>query len=403
MSPVGLEQRADPWEVADQERFRHPLGDIAETVEGAGHRPVATLVRLHDPADGGAREARGPGVHEDHPPCELIQESRIEREPLDRGVGVAEAQPEETAIRRRELVLPPTGYPGLHSFQPARQARKLGNLERLAACQGQRPDQGDIERTRAPSPDPEGASDRVVSVHGPTGSMRSPACRSDSGPAGSRADSSGTSRLPFRSSATSRRPLPPGRTSAWAYSSIAAETTTPPSRDENGGTSVQPPARSRRTGAAARNTLTGRPTSRARWELTPEIHSDPVHPSVHPLQPSSVVQHDHGERIGEHPLRPSRIGRGGEARDGGERSEIREPRVARHTEDGGIEVVRGPVHPRQKGGQLELADPGVHAGAPQASLDHLLERRLTAADGQQLEPEWRPAATARVPESATGT
>ena len=152
MPPVGLEQRADPGEVADQERLRHPLGDDAKTVEGAAHRPVATLVGLHDPADGGAREARSPRVHENHPPCELIQESRIEREPLDRGVRVAEAQPEEAAIRRRELVLPPTGYPGLHSFQPARQARKLGDIVRLAAGQSQRTDQGDIEGTRASEP-----------------------------------------------------------------------------------------------------------------------------------------------------------------------------------------------------------------------------------------------------------
>ena len=73
-----------------------------------------------------------------------------------------------------------------------------------------------------------------------------------------------------------------------------------------------------------------------------------------------MVEHDRRERIGEHPLRPSWIHRSGEACDCGERSEIREPRVARHAEDGGIEVVRRPVDPRQKGGQLELADPGVH-------------------------------------------
>src|SRR4051812_20534331 len=72
---------------------------------------------------------------------------------------------------------------------------------------------------------------------------------------------------------------PPSLTSARANSRTAAVTTTPPSWVEKGGTSVHPPARSRRTGAVAAKagSLMGPPTS-VGWSATRP--ADPSSPRV---------------------------------------------------------------------------------------------------------------------------
>ena len=53
------------------------------------------------------------------------------------------------------------------------------------------------------------------------------------------------------SSETRRNKVPPSSNCTLARNPIAPFTTTPPSRAENGGTSVQPPAKSSRMGALA--------------------------------------------------------------------------------------------------------------------------------------------------------
>ena len=57
-------------------RLRHP----AQAVERTGDRGVTPLVGAHDPADGIAREARGPGVAEQHAPLQLVRELGVERD-----------------------------------------------------------------------------------------------------------------------------------------------------------------------------------------------------------------------------------------------------------------------------------------------------------------------------------
>ena len=50
-----------------------------------------------------------------------------------------------------------------------------------------------------------------------------------------------------------------------------------------------------------------------------------------------------------------------------------------------VEVVGRPVYSREKRRQLELADDDLESRAPELRLHHLLQRRLAAADRQQLE------------------
>src|SRR4051812_14062730 len=119
-----------------------------------------------------------------------------------------------------------------------------------------------------------------------------------------------------------RKPLPPSWTSARAKSWMAAVTTTPPSRAEKGGTSVQPPARSSRTGAAAAKVspLTSHPPVVNRRQLAAEIHGNPVYPAVGALETARVIQKGHRQRIGEHALSCHPVLRHPEAGQGSERS-----------------------------------------------------------------------------------
>ena len=103
-----------------------------------------------------------------------------------------------------------------------------------------------------PSPDPRGASQRVARVQvACTGNIRNAAFKRSRRPSSTRPPEFAHSSSSPRSSATSRMRGPPSVSSTRAESPIAAFTTTPPSRPENGGTSVHPPAKSSRTGATA--------------------------------------------------------------------------------------------------------------------------------------------------------
>src|SRR5437016_748623 len=160
-----------------------------------------------------------------------------------------------------------------------------------------------------PSPDPGGASQRVVIVHAAcTGSMRRAAFSRSSRPSSTRPPESAHSSSSSRSSETRRISRPPSRTATRAVSSIVPFTTTPPSRAENGGTSVHPPAKSRRTGAVAWNSA-----GRSRRLTAPS------------------------------------------------------------------------VYPGEERRELELPDRDLEADGSEPGLNHLLERRLPAPDGEQLE------------------
>src|SRR5207245_649636 len=107
-----------------------------------------------------------------------------------------------------------------------------------------------------PSPDPGGASERVVRVQALcTGNIRSAALTRSRRPSGTSPRESAHSSSWPRSSDTRRMSTPPSFRSTCAERPMQPFTTTPPSRAENGGTSVQPPAKSRRVGAVARNAL----------------------------------------------------------------------------------------------------------------------------------------------------
>src|SRR5574337_743268 len=102
-----------------------------------------------------------------------------------------------------------------------------------------------------PSPAPGGAPDRVWRREGSAPNERSAARCSGSSLASATPSTVGYSRVRPRSSATIVVHRGAGLTSTVTLRSIAAATTSPPSCMENGGTSVQPPARSSRTGAEA--------------------------------------------------------------------------------------------------------------------------------------------------------
>ena len=262
----------------------------------------------------------------------------------------------------------PPGIPASIALEPA---GKLGDLaprsRALASRRRQRGHEGDVERARAAEtgagwrvrPGGERAAHRRAAFAAPPAAARAGW--------GARAPPRRAARGSLRrSSATSRNPTPPGRTSAWAYSPIAAETTTPPSRAENGG-HVGPAAREvepdRRRRTRTSLTALASPRSRRhppvvhRRQLAPEIHGHPAHPPVHPLEPPRVIENGHRHRVGEQALRGGRIGRRLEPGHRGEGTEIREARVARsHRARPRRNRASGRTPAPGKRRQLELAD-----------------------------------------------
>ena len=115
-----------------------------------------------------------------------------------------------------------------------------------------------------------------------------------------------------------------------------------------------------------------------------------MHPSIHPLQTARVIKKGHRHGVGEHPLRGGRIGGSVEPCQRRQRAKISQSEIAGYAEHRGIEVMRGAVDAAEECRQLELADGHIEPGVLQACLHHLLQRRLAAAHGEELEADPRP-------------
>src|SRR5438128_1625460 len=112
-----------------------------------------------------------------------------------------------------------------------------------------------------------------------------------------------------------------------------------------------------------------------------------------------MVEEGDGERIPEQALRPRGIGGGVQPRQLGEGRQVAESRIARRAEHRRREVPLPAVHPREERRELELPDRDVEAHGSEPGLNHLLERRLAAPDGEQLE---RDAPAAEQPPRGVG-
>jgi hypothetical protein len=111
-----------------------------------------------------------------------------------------------------------------------------------------------------------------------------------------------------------------------------------------------------------------------------------MHSPVHPLETTGMIEKSHRQGVRKESLGSVRVGRRldtGECRQG---SEVAKSEISRNTEHGRIEVM-GAVDSGQKGGELELANREIEPGAPEASLDHLLQRRFPAPHSEELEPD----------------
>ena len=308
--PVLGQQRADPREVGGAERIGHALGHAAQAVERAGDRRVAPLVRPHDPADGGAREARCTGVAEQHPPLQLRREAGIECERLDRGVGIAKGEPEKPAVGSRELILAAARDARLDTLQPAGQVGDLADRGAAARRGGECRHQRHVDRA--------GAAEPAARRCSPTWS---PASRVPTG----------ASAVRLAAARGDRPPRAPRdrRTSAVAqvlrHEQVAGFARAAPRRRRGAAPRPPRPRHPRARSTAARRSI--RPRSRAAPAPPPGSPSrrDPpaaARSAARPAGPSArlspvgslpavrrVIEKRHRHRVGEESLRRGRIGR----------------------------------------------------------------------------------------------
>src|ERR1043166_1018544 len=245
-----------------------------------------------------------------------------------------------------------------------------------------------------PNPEPAGTAHRVRSAQASRPERHNAAlCRARRVLSASVQPFRGMAADTARSSASMRQPRPPGSTSASATREMAALTTAPPISVANGATSVQPPAKSSRTGALARKhellvtgyrSLIDPPLAQAH-QLSAEIHLHAMDAPVHPLHPPGVIEEYGGQGILNQPHNVLAARDRAQNRERDQPRQVAEGKIAGDSHDGSIEVVRGTLDAIEIGGQLELSQLGAHGDFGELGLEHLFQCRFSASHGQQLE------------------